>query len=130
MAHLTREKLLEAGRTLPQETVELPALGGTVIVRGLSSLERDDFEDSITVGRGKKQRVNVINARARLAVRTTIDEDGKPIFTEADVEALGSVRADMLDRIWEAASRLSGITEADVDELVAAAGKRKDAGST
>ncbi len=89
-----------------------------VIVRGLNGTERDRFEGSILDQSGKKTKVNMQNARARLVSMSVVDEKGKLVFSQADVQALGSKNAAALDRIFEAASRLSGISEDDMEELV------------
>jgi len=45
-------------------------------------------------------------------------DDGAPIFTIDDVAAIGSKRADVLERIVNAAQRLSGMSKADIEETV------------
>ena len=39
------------------------------------------------------------------------------MFTDADVVALGAKSAAALDRIYDVATRLSGITDEDVEEI-------------
>lgn len=116
MAVLTKQILLGA-TTPPQETVKVPELGGDVIVRGMSGGERDAFEASLIEGKGRKRDVNMKNLRAKLVAYCCIDEQGARIFTDSDAEALGLVRADVLNRIYTVAQRLSGITDEDADEL-------------
>jgi Pyruvate/2-oxoacid:ferredoxin oxidoreductase delta subunit len=62
-------------------------------VRGLTGKQRDDYETSITVGRGKNQEINTKNARAKLVVLCVVDEAGQQLFTSADVIALGQKSA-------------------------------------
>lgn len=116
MAFLSKASLLGATRP-PQETVTVPELGGEVIVRGMTGAERDAFEVAMVEGRGKNRQVNLKNIRARLVAYSCIDQDGARIFSDADIPALGAVRADVLNRIYTKAQRLSGITDEDVDEL-------------
>jgi hypothetical protein len=40
-----------------------------------------------------------------------------PKFSEADIDKLALVRADVIERIANVAMKLSGITEKDMDEL-------------
>src|SRR5690606_35415422 len=116
---LKREEILKIDDIKTEEELvpEWGARGG-VLVRGLNGAERDRFEGSILHQSGKKTKVNMQNARARLVQMSTVDEDGKLIFSAADVLALGSKNAAALDRIFDVASRLSGISEDDMEELV------------
>ena len=97
---------------LPREEVSVPEWGGKVLVRGLTAQERDALEES-TVQRNSEGVVKVIydNMRARLASLTIVDGDGNRIFTQADVEALGNKSGAALDRIFDVAQRLSGMTK-------------------
>jgi len=114
MGLLSRSDILKATVT-PRETVSV--LGGEVIVRGMSGVERDAFEASCLEGRGKKQGFNMKNFRARLVALCCIDEQGHRVFSDADAVALGDVRADVIDRLFGVAQRLSGMRDEDVDEL-------------
>jgi hypothetical protein len=46
-----------------------------------------------------------------------VEEDGSRTFSDADVIALGEARADVIDRLFGIAQRLSGMRDEDVDEL-------------
>lgn len=113
---LTRDQLLSA-TALPREIVAVPELGGDVLVQGLSGAQRDAFEASMFKQRGKTRELQMQNLRARLVALCVVDEAGVRLFTDADVAALGQVRADLLDRLFSVAQRLSGLREQDVDEL-------------
>lgn len=86
-------------------------------VRGLSGKERDSYEASITVRRGRTEEINLKNARAKLVVRCVVDLDGNRMFTDADVAALGEKSASALQRIFDTCRRLSGLTDDDINEL-------------
>ena len=116
MSVLSREKLLGA-TTPPQESVNVPELGGEVLVRGMTGVERDAFEATLIVGKGRKRDINTVNMRAKLVAYCCVDETGRRIFTDDDAVALGKVRADILDRIFSVAQRLSGVTDQDADDL-------------
>jgi hypothetical protein len=113
---LSRAAILAAS-DLPRETVSVPEWGGDVLVQGLTAKERDDFEISLSVGKGKDRQDNFRNLRARLVARAVVDESGARLFGDADIAALGSKSASVLQRLFEVAQRLSGFTSADVDEL-------------
>jgi hypothetical protein len=112
---LSKDALL--GATAPTERVAVSALQGDVIVRGMTGAERDAFEVSLVEGRGKRRDVNLRNMRAKLVAFCAVDEQGARLFADADADALGQTRADVLDCLYAVAARLSGITKEDEDEL-------------
>jgi len=117
MPYLTRQAILDAQDLLTEE-VQVPEWGGAVLVRGLTGEERDALEAEIVELRGKKTQVNMQNFRARLVARSVVGEDGRRIFTDADIKALGKKSAAALQRVFEVSQRLSGLSEEDLDELV------------
>ena len=67
---------------------------------------------------GKQTAVpDTANIRAKLVARCIIEDDGTPMFTQQDVHALGLKSSAALDRVFEVASRLSGISKDDLEEL-------------
>jgi len=113
---LSREDILNV-TDIEIEEVEVPEWGGTVFVKGLTGTERDAYESSMIENRGKNRAMNLENLRAKLAVMTICDQEGKRLFTERDVKKLGEKSASALQRVFKVAQRLSGLTEEDVDEL-------------
>lgn len=113
---LGREAIL-AANDLPTEDVNVPEWGGVVRVRTLTGAQRDAFEAEIVTTNGRKVERNTYNIRAKLVAASVVGEDGKLLFSRADVEALGAKSAAALDRVFDAASRLSGISDEDVQEL-------------
>lgn len=130
MTILTREQILQANDIIT-ETVSVPEWGGEVLVRGLSGSERDGFEDATLEQKGKSRRVNLANVRARLCALSIVDENGKRMFSDEDVRALGRKSAAALDRVFSAAQRLSGLSDEDVEELAknSGGGQSEDSGS-
>ncbi len=88
MKPLTRDQILQCS-DIQTESVEVPEWGGAVLVKGLSGAERDALEAAIVEGRGRKQRLHLENTMARLVSMSVVDENGKRIFTNGDIEALG-----------------------------------------
>jgi len=120
MAALSKAALLAAAaKALPRERVDTPELGAGeyVNVQGMSGTMRDAWEKSLVVGRGKRRDVNTENVRAKLAVQCLVDDAGVRLFEDNDVAALGALRVDVLNRIFEVAQRLSGVSDSDIDEL-------------
>ncbi len=110
---LSREEILgkRHGRV---EEIKVPEWGGTVFVREITASERDAFEASSL---DKKGGAKMVNIRARLAVLTLADSEGKRLFSDGDVAALGELPASAMDRIFEASMRVNRLTKSDVDEL-------------
>lgn len=113
---LTRDAIL-AARTLPREIVATPEWGGEVMVQGLSARGRDAFEAAIVEIRGQKRIFHLEDLRARLVALTVVDEAGQALFSEADIRELGQLSAVPIQRIFDVAQRLSGLTQTDIDEL-------------
>lgn len=113
---LTREQILKAP-DLKTAVVSVPEWGGDVMVWGLTGAERDSFEGSVLQGSGKNQKVNLQNLRAKLVALTVRDEDGKRLFNDEDIRALGQKSASALDRVYAKAQELAGLTDAAVEEL-------------
>lgn len=116
---LSREALLAAAasKQLPRERFTIPELGGDVIVQGMSGTDRDAWEKSLYRGRGTRRTLETDNIRARLAVRCLVDDQGQRLFGDEDATVLGKLRVDVLQRIFDAAQRLSGVSDEDIDEL-------------
>lgn len=117
MSFLTKDEFLKAA-TVPQEEVCFPELGGKkVLVRGMTARERTEFENSFRTKKGTPIESRKQEIRERLVVACCRDAHGKPLFTTDDVQALGRVRVDLVERVVNVAQRLCGMTDADVEEM-------------
>jgi len=113
---LTREQILGAN-DMKTEPVEVPEWGGSVIVRGMTGVERDRLEQDSVKGKGNDAKINLINMRARMVAASVVDESGKHLFGSSDIEMLGNKSAAALTRVFTVAQRLSGFTQEDIAEL-------------
>lgn len=119
----TRDDILNAADEIA-ETVNVPEWKLTVRVKALTGTERDRYEASGLIwGKGDKGEptvtgMNPENMRARLVAKTLVDETGALLFSEKDVTALGAKNAAALNRLFEVARRLSGLSTEDVEALV------------
>jgi hypothetical protein len=111
---LTKDQILSTN-DLTKELVEVPEWGGAVYVRTMTGAERDSFEAQI-LGDDYKER-NYRNVRATLCSLTIVDEDGKRLFSDAEVTKLGAKSAAAIDRIFNVAQRLNGLSKDDVEDL-------------
>jgi hypothetical protein len=113
------------------EVVTVPEWGCQMGVRTLSGLERDEFDESITIKKkeGKKETREVLirGVRAKLVARTAVVPDGDPIegqdaiwkraFSDEDQEWLQGKSGAALQRLSDVAMRLAGLTDDEVEKL-------------
>ena len=95
--------------------VEVPEWGRTVRVAAMSAADRDAWEIQIyetrTAGRVPQ------NIRASLVARCLVDETGARVFGEGDIEPLGRKSAKVMDRLYDIARGLNGLSDADAEQL-------------
>ena len=115
---LNRTEILNVNDIVIEE-VHVPEWGedAIVYVKGMTGAERDKFESSLVVLRGKSQTLNMANIRAKLASLTICDENGKRLFSEQDVQVLSQKSASALQRVFVVAQKLSRIGDEDIEEL-------------
>lgn len=108
-----RELLFSAAP--PQETVHVRRLAADFIVRGMGGNDRDRWE--VEIERQRSSSGGVTNWRGSVLVRCLFNEDGSRMFADTDADALGAIDSRVLDRLYAAAARLSGLSAADMREL-------------
>mgnify|MGYP006888311239 FL=1 len=118
---LDREQFLRrrAEVAAPFEDVPVPEFGPGCVQRvlGLSMTDRTRWEMKVYTGRSGDRKVNARIIRETLLVATLVDETNAPMFTEADGPMLGELPATVGERLFDAARRVSGMTEQDVEAL-------------
>lgn len=113
---LSREQLLKPVQ-IPREEVELPELGGSVWVKGMSASDRSKFEKDFQTSSGKSNKRKMAEVRERLLVACCCDENGTRMFTYDDVTELGKQSIQVVERIVNVAQRLCGMTNDDVEQM-------------
>lgn len=108
-----RDEILAADDR-PRRKLSIPEWGRDVWIRVMSAAQREQWERDTDDVEGIRKRHLL---RAALAVRTVCDEDGSPVFTTADMEALAEKSGPALCRIWDAAIAANKVSKADVEEL-------------
>lgn len=114
-AALSRDAILQA-QDIQVAQVAVPEWGGSVYVRGLTGAERDTFEQRCMDSR-KGRQINIKGLKTLLVVMSVVDAEGQKMFAPKDAEALQAKSARPIERIYKAASDLSGLTDDDVEEL-------------
>lgn len=116
---LTRDQILQAS-DLKIETVDVPEWGGKVGVRSITAIERSQLESLIVEvdGRGRTKKLRMEELRARLLCLAVVDEKGNRLFMhETDVAKVGAKSAQAVERVFDVARRLAGMSEDDVEAL-------------
>jgi len=119
MNGLTKEQILSAQDFNPVP-VKVPEWGGTVYVRPMSAGERDRWEGDL-LDRAERRKESIAaateNLRSVFLAKCLCDEAGELLFGADDVKALARKNYKPIDRVYEVAQSLNGLSDADVDEL-------------
>ncbi|TVS15198.1 MAG: hypothetical protein EA417_13805 [Gammaproteobacteria bacterium] len=114
---LTKKEVLAADDRAT-EIVEVPEWGGAVRVQALDAWQQSKYEQSLFDTRlDERGKVQVTSRRegenVRLAALGIVEEDGKPMFTEAE---LRTKSAAAVNRCAAAIRRLSGMDTASKEK--------------
>ena len=117
---LSKTAFLSTANDRKREDVPMPEFGeGAVIpVWAMTARERTAFERQFANANGKTVDARVQEFRERLLVACCRNDDGSPMFTADDVQALGGKDAAVIERLVNAAQRLSGFTQQDIEQTV------------
>jgi hypothetical protein len=112
---LTREQIFaDAPKKLPTREVE--AFGGTVLVRTMSALEKDEWETFTAEQRVLHGRAR--NIRGEMLVRVCVKPDGSRLFDQdGDADRLAALPAGEVQDLMEASLKLNLLTRADLAAL-------------
>ena len=121
-AYATKDAFFAGPIQRQTEVVKIPGIGN-VIVKGMTAKERDQYETSCIVQRNGKRNFNLIDARAKLVMLTVVDEKGDRLFEASDISRLSGMPASVIDKLFTAAQKLSGISDDDMDDLGGELGK-------
>ncbi len=112
MSGLSREAIFGAV-DLETRPVEVPEWGGTVYVRTMSGLDRDEFESTAARLResGDLKRLS----RALMVACFACDHAGARLFTLDDLEAIAAKNGVVLGRIATAGLKLNKLDDEEVE---------------
>jgi hypothetical protein len=107
--------------SLPRETVEVPALGGEVIVRGLllsERLELSGFHERLAdpmPGETDEQARSRAGGQivAFTLSRAVVLADGKPLYTQTEWDTFGSKNPDAALDLFNRSRVLAGLDDKD-----------------
>src|SRR5512133_1899019 len=113
MIYLTKKQILEA-QDRKFKDLEVPEWGGTVRVGTMSGKERDSYE---RVFGDIREGTMDASIRASLCAACVVDENGVPLFTKADLQALGEKSGAALDRVFDVAVELNALGRKQEEKL-------------
>lgn len=116
MALLNRNQILEA-KDIKTKVIPVPEWGGEVIIKQLSAKEYNDITMNMVnirkmaakqlslkknVDENLEDAINEIaikNQKILLIIKSIVDENMKPLFTEADMELIYQKNTNVIDKI-------------------------------
>lgn len=109
---LNRESILKA-TDLKTIDIDVPEWGGSIRIRTMTGAARQEYY-RVTAGKDGTPK-NVMEA---LIVACAVDDAGVPIFSVGDIAELSKKSAIALNKVFEAAAELNGLTQKSVDAIV------------
>lgn len=100
----------------PLNELWIPEMGRKVHIRFLTGREVDAYRQSIIVGKGQNITVNQRGMRAKLAVLALAKPDGSRMFADTDVHRVATWPGIILERIFDRARKINGLTEENTDD--------------
>lgn len=108
---------LTAKAKLREEEVHVGDVG-PLLVRELSGGDRDAYELSVLVKKGKDYETNLKDVRAKLIQRSLIDPDtDKPMYGPDELAELNALPASIMTALFDACQRLNRFTKDDIEDL-------------
>jgi len=116
MALLTKQQIVDAN-DLETVEVNVPQWGGSVLVRALTAKQRGQLMSTLIDQTKDGRTLRLQDLQARLCAMSIVDGQGKRFFSDNELAALGAKSSAALQRVFEAAQRLSGLSDEQVGEL-------------
>ena len=98
------------------EKVNVPEWPVPVFVRVMSGKSRDVFESAVMSRKTEGGGMSTSGIRALMVALTACDESGTLYFTESDIPAIEEKSADVLQRIFDAATEINAISTASAEK--------------
>ena len=116
--YLNRDEIF-AMDDIPVEEVIVPQWNNRkILVSGMTAAGKNAYEASLVDIKGESRKVRLDNALAKLCIHTVVNLKRHRLFTESDIERLGTKHCGALELIAEVSLRLSAIRRADVEALI------------
>lgn len=120
LARLTAEAISKV-QDIREEEIEIEEWGGTVVVRGLTSIKHEQLTSSCTDGPIGNRQFNMVGYQAKIATLCTYDgfekDGGKKIFEKSHFQMLMEKASGPVAAIATKAHELSGIGKDATDRM-------------
>lgn len=97
------------------DVLYIPELERNVRIRYMTGKEVDAYRQSVTIGTGQNMTINQKGMRAKLAVLALANADGSRMFKDTDIHRVGTWESMVLERIFDRARKINGLTNDDTD---------------
>ena len=99
--------------------VNVPEWGGSVFVKVMSGKQRDAWEEFVVAHKDKDGKINTAGLRSMLVATCVCDEFGNALFTDEDIPDIEKKNASVLQRIFDEAAKLNGLTGESAEAIKA-----------
>lgn len=113
---LTREEILGLN-DLEVKAIDVP-YWGEVNIRMMTALEKCRVEDTVARMTDDNQAAIMAELKAQVASIVVCDTEGKSLFKQDDIRALGGKSHVALDFILREAQKMAGLSDDALDESV------------
>ena len=104
---------------VPVEEVVVPQWGHRkVLVSGFTAAGWNAYQAAVTEIKGATRKARLENSTAKLVQRTVINRNRQLVFSEGDIERLGTKSSSALELLAGVALRLSGQGIKEIEALV------------
>lgn len=108
MGTLTRDQIFARRAALPREEIEVPELGGSVLVRILTLKEVGE------INKHQKLSTDPINMYPKIIALGCVNEDGSPLFAGEDIKLIDDLPWAAVNDIATAILRINKMLPEDV----------------
>lgn len=103
---LTRDQIFGARAAVRTEPVDVPELGGSVLIRVLSLAEMSEVQRS---PQGGKTETEAAKLYPKLIAMACVNEDGSPLFVGEDIKLIGTLPWNATDVLARAILRFNKV---------------------
>lgn len=114
---MTRDDFLKSSIQRRYGTVKLPVSGMEVRVQSLTELERTKYERAIWDSNGKRISARVNDSKARLICLCLVDDDGRKLLDETDVDQVMALDAADTGFLFDFLFRFLGFDQSDLEAI-------------
>lgn len=102
------------------DTMPESVRGGAIKVRELRAGERDKYENKLVKGRLGNQKLDMTEMRIPLVIASAVewDDETTPLFVEKDADTLRLMGVSVIQKLYNAARKLSDVSDEDEKELM------------